>query len=151
VVCQQYYSLQHEDVDRRSASVPAAFVVLTTPTPPLPPCPSGRPNPESISAGVQRWYQEQRELKEYMGSAPADWTVHHLVLSRLAVRKMMARASPPPEKDLEALCKALKDLHVHMEKATTALETSHRRRMEAMVENLCKDLSDLRQQFRKDA
>jgi Spy/CpxP family protein refolding chaperone len=38
-----------------------------------------------------------------------------------------------------------------MEKATTALETSHRRRIEAMMENHRKDLSDLRQQLRKDA
>jgi hypothetical protein len=89
----------HEGVDRRSASAPAEFVDLTTPTPPLPPLPSGRPDPESISAGAQRWYQEQRELEEYMGTPLADWTVHYLVLSRLAARKEMAGARPQQERD----------------------------------------------------
>jgi hypothetical protein len=141
----------HEGVDRRSASAPAEFVDLTTPTPPLPPLPSGRPDPESISAGAQRWYQEQRELEEYMGTPPADWTVHYLVLSRLAARKEMARARPQQERDFEVLHNALEDLHVHMEKTTAALEASHRRRMETMAENHRKDLSDLHQQLRKDA
>jgi hypothetical protein len=141
----------HEGVDRRSASAPAEFVDLTTPTPPLPPLPSGRPDPDSISAGAQRWYQEQRELEEYMGTPPADWTVHYLVLSRLAARKEMARARPQQERDFEVLQNALEDLHVHMEKTTAALEASHRRRMETMTENHRKDLLDLHQQLRKDA
>jgi hypothetical protein len=145
------YSRVHEGVDRRSASAPAEFVDLTTPTPPLPPLPSGRPDPDSISAGAQRWYQEQRELEEYMGTPPADWTVHYLVLSRLAARKEMARARPQQERDFEVLHNALEDLHVHMEKTTAALEASHRRRMETMAENHRKDLLDLHQQLRKDA
>jgi hypothetical protein len=144
-------SRAHEDVDRRSASAPAEFVDLTTPTPPLPPLPSGRPDPDSISTGAQRWYQEQRELEEYMGTPPADWTVHYLVLSRLAARKEMARARPQQERDFEVIHNALEDLHVHMEKTTAALEASHRRRMETMAENHRKDLSDLHQQLRKDA
>jgi hypothetical protein len=141
----------HEGVDRRSASAPAEFVDLTAPTPPLPPLPSGRPDPESISAGAQRWYQEQGELEEYMGTPPADWTVHYLVLSRLAARKEMARARPQQERDFEVRHNALEDLHVHMEKTTAALEASQRRRMETMTENHRKDLLDLHQQLRKDA
>jgi hypothetical protein len=141
----------HEDVDRRSASAPAEFVDLTTPTPPLPPLPSGRPDPDSISTGAQRWYQEQRELEEYMGTPPADWTVHYLVLSKLAARKEMARARPQQERDFEVIHNALEDLHVHMEKTTAALEASHHRRMETMAESHRKDLLDLHQQLRKDA
>jgi hypothetical protein len=141
----------HEGVDRRSASAPAEFVDLTTPTPPLPPLPSGRPDPDSISAGAQRWYQEQRELEEYMGTPPADWTVHYLVLSRLAARKEMARAHPQQERDFEVIHNALEDLHVHIEKTTAALEASHHRRMETMSESHRKDLLDLHQQLRKDA
>jgi hypothetical protein len=125
----------HEGVDRRSASAPAQFVDLTTPTRPLPPLPSERPDLEAISAGAQRWYQEQRELEELMGTPPADWTVHYLVLSKLAARKEMARARPQPERDFEVLHNALEDLHVHIEKTTDALVASHHRRMKILAEN----------------
>jgi hypothetical protein len=77
--------------------------------------------------------------------------VHYHVLSWLAARKEMARARPQQERDLEALHNALEDLHVHMEKTTTALETSYRRQMETMAENDRRDLSDLYRQLQKDA
>jgi hypothetical protein len=77
------------------------MIDLTTPTsmvpsspPPPPPLATlfdtERPDPESIAPGAHRWYQERRELEDYMGVEPSDWTVYFSVMVRLAIRKETA-------------------------------------------------------------
>jgi hypothetical protein len=61
----------------------------------------------------------------------------------------MARARRQEEQDLRILHTTLEDLHVHLEKATAALEASYNRQMEVVAEGHRKDLSDL-YQLQKD-
>jgi uncharacterized membrane-anchored protein YhcB (DUF1043 family) len=77
--------------------------------------------------------------------------VHYLVLARLAAGKELAKLLPQEERELQTIHKDIEDLHIHLEKATAALETSHCRQTEIMVEKHRKDLSDLYQQLQKDA
>jgi hypothetical protein len=138
------------------------MIDLTTPTSPVPSSPppplllatlfhTERPDPDSIAPGAQRWYQQRRELEDYMGVEPSDWTVYFSVMVRLAIRKETARGRPQAEQELQDLRTAVEDMHTHLEKTVTALETSHRQRIEALTKSHQKDMTDPYRQLKQDS
>jgi hypothetical protein len=138
------------------------MIDLTTPTSPVPSSPlpplllatlfhTERPDPESAAPGAQRWYQERRELEDYMGVEPSDWTVHFPVMVRLAIRKETVGGRPRAEQELQDLRTAVEDTHTHPEKTVTALETSHRPRIEALTKSHQKDMTDPYRQLKQDS
>jgi hypothetical protein len=97
------------------------------------------------------WYQERGELEDYMGVEPSDWTVYFSVMVRLAIRKETARCRSRAEQELQDLRTAVEDMHTHLEKTVTALETSHRQRIEALTKSHQKDMTDPYRQLKQDS
>jgi hypothetical protein len=85
-----------------------------------------------------------------MGVEPSDWTVYFSVMVRLAIRKKTARGRPQAEQELQDLRTAFEEMHTHLEKTVTALETSHRQRIEALTKSHQKDMTDLYRQLKQD-